>query len=157
LAYSPIVSWLRTEAFRDRLTRHDTHRRELGRLLPELLDGPNRRARDSTTDGEERQRLFDAITGVLLRSASPALLIADDLQWFDRDSLQLIHYLVRIDPTARVLIVATLRKEDALLSQDVMTLIAAAKGLGRYGEIPLGRLNEAETAALAANLEHREV
>jgi DNA-binding SARP family transcriptional activator len=156
LAYSPIVAWLRAETFRDRLTRHDTHRRELGRLLPELLDGPNRRARESTADGEERQRLFDAVTGVLLRSPSPTLLVADDLQWFDRDSLQVIHYLVRIDPTARVLIVATLRKEDALWSQDVMTLIAAAKGLGRYVEIKLGRLNEADTAALAANLEHRE-
>jgi DNA-binding SARP family transcriptional activator len=155
LAYSPVVSWLRAETFRDRLTQHDTHRRALGRLLPELLDASNRRSREGTTDGEARQWLFDAVAGVALRSASPTLLIADDLQWFDRDSLQIIHYLIRVDPTARVLIVATLRKEDALWSQDVMTLIAAAKGLGRYGEIQLDRLNEADTAALAAHLERR--
>jgi DNA-binding SARP family transcriptional activator len=156
LAYAPVVSWLRAETFRDRLARHHPHRRELSRLLPELLDGPHRRTRDTIADGEERQRLFDAVAGILLRSSSPTLLIADDLQWFDRESLQIIHYLVRLDPTVRVLIVATLRTEDARWSQDVTTLVAAAKGLGQYVEIELGRLNEADTAALAANLKHRE-
>jgi predicted ATPase len=56
------------------------------------------------------------------------LLIADDLQWLDRDSLQFIHYLARIDPAARVLIVATLRREDVNPAQDVATMIAAPKG-----------------------------
>ncbi|HEX7795658.1 MAG TPA: AAA family ATPase [Vicinamibacterales bacterium] len=154
LAYAPIVSWLRAEAFRDRLVRRDPHHRELGRLLPEWLDGSAPRTRESTADGEERQRLFDAVAGILLRSSSPTLLIADDLQWFDRESLQIIHYLVRVDPTVRVLIVATLRTEEARWSQDVMTLIAAAKGLGRYLEIELDRLNEADTAALAAHVKH---
>lgn len=156
LAYSPVVSWLRADAIRDRVRRADAYRGELGRLLPELLDAARPRTRETPSGGEERQRLFDAVTSALLRSASPLLLIADDLQWFDRDSLHLIHYLVRIDPAARVLIVATLRQEDGGSLQDVMALIAATKGLGRCVEIELGRLNESDSGVLAASLMHSE-
>ena len=153
LAYSPIVAWLRTDAFRARLARPEARRRDLSRLLPELLGQPSERTRiEPGSEPEERQRLFDAIAWVVLASGTPTLLVADDLQWFDRDSLQCIHYLIRAEPTARLLIVATVRREEIRPSDGLATLVAAARALGRCMEIELGRLSDDETAALATNL-----
>jgi DNA-binding SARP family transcriptional activator len=157
LAYSPIVGWLRAEPFRSRLTRSDARRGDLERLLPELHQPAAPRSREPASESEERQRLFDAIAALVLGTGSPTLLVADDLQWFDRDSLQCIHYLVRAAPSARMLIVATVRREDAGPAQDPANLIAGAKALDKCVEIELGRLSQEETAALATNLNRTDL
>jgi DNA-binding SARP family transcriptional activator len=157
LAYSPIVGWLRAEAFRSQLTRSDARKRDLGRLLPELHESTGPRSHEMVSESEARQRLFDAIGDLLLRTGSPTLLMADDLQWFDRDSLQCVHYLTRAEPSARVLIVATVRQEDSEKARDLANLIAGAKALDRCIEIEIGRLNQDETAALARNLNRTDL
>jgi DNA-binding SARP family transcriptional activator len=157
LAYSPIVGWLRAEAFRSRLARSDVRRRDLERLLPELHDSASPRSREMGSESEERQRLFDAIAALVLGTGSPTLLVADDLQWFDRDSLQCIHYLIRAEPSACALIVATVRREDAGPARDLANLSAGAKALDRCVEIELGRLTQEETAALATSLNRADL
>ena len=49
---------------------------------------------------------------MLAVSGRPTMLIADDAQWCDEQTLQLVHYLVRLDSTNPVLVVATARPED---------------------------------------------
>ena len=63
-------------------------------------------------ESEQRQRLFDAVARAILAPGGPLLLVADDLQWCDRETLQFLHYLLRVAPDARLLVAATARREE---------------------------------------------
>ena len=116
LGYGVVVSWLRhsdISAHLDRLRPGELV--ELARLLPELepRTAPPRLADGPTEEAERRRRLFDAIARALLATGRPTLLVADDAQWCDAPTLQFLHYLVRLDPTSPLLVVATARREDS--------------------------------------------
>ena len=112
LAYGPVVAWLRSEALAGPLRRLDPPLLgQLARLLPELQpaapDPPG-----AGPDGDRRRLLFDALVRALLATGRPLLLVADDLQWADRETLQFLHYLLRARPPAALLVVATVRGEE---------------------------------------------
>jgi predicted ATPase len=60
---------------------------------------------------QARFRLFDAITGFLLKAAhrQPVVLILDNLHWADRPSLLLLEFVAREIAAARLLVVGTYR------------------------------------------------
>jgi len=100
----------------------------------------------------ERARLFEALARAVLGANRPLLLVVDDLQWCDRESLEWLHFLLRFDPRAPLLVVGTCRPEeldeDCPLAQTLPTLHRDV----RLQELELGPLDEASTAALATNL-----
>ncbi|HET8755829.1 MAG TPA: AAA family ATPase, partial [Solirubrobacteraceae bacterium] len=148
LAYGPVVAWLRAAALAPRRVRLDPPRlRELARLLPEIPGTPEPLPAD-----EQRRRLFDAIAHALLASAGPVLLVADDLHWADEPTLQFLHYLLRSEPRARLLVVATARAEDTGRLEE---LVGGLRALDAVEEIELDRLAPAETALLAERLRGR--
>ena len=75
-------------------------------------------------------------------------MITDDVQWADPQSLGLIHYLMRVSPSARLLVAATARREE-LHEDHPLTGLTALQALGRFSEVELGRLGREETALLA--------
>ena len=93
LAYGPVVAWLRSEVLREHVQRLDQARLgELTRLLPELRAARRDHGHPSPSpDGDRRRLLFDAIAGAVLASGGPVLLVADDLHWADRETLQFLH------------------------------------------------------------------
>jgi DNA-binding SARP family transcriptional activator len=142
LAYGPVVAWLRAAAIAPRRVRLDRARlHELARLLPEIPGTPEPLPAD-----EQRRRLFDAIAHALLASAAPVLLVADDLHWADEPTLQFLHYLLRTEPRARLLVAATARAEDA---DRLAELLGGLRTLDAVEEIELGPLSPGETALLA--------
>jgi len=148
LAFGPVAAWLRAPALAVRRVRLDAGRlAELARVLPELPTMP-----PVLPSAEQRQRLFDAIASVMTASGSPVLLIADDLHWADRETLQFLHYLLRTAPAARLLIVATARTEDMEAGDPLHELVSALRMLERVEELPLERLSRRETAVLAERL-----
>ncbi len=149
LAYGPVVSWLRSEVLAPRVRRLDAFRRtELARLLPELLT-PELAPPQPLPESDQRQRLFDAIASAVLGSTRPMLLVADDIQWCDNQTLQLLHYLLRAEPRAPLLVAATLRQEQTHQDDAVQDLLAGAQALDRLSLIELGPLSSRETAELA--------
>ena len=122
VAYGPVVAWLRSEALAPRLRRLDrAHVGELARLLPEL-GRP-----EPLPEAEQRRRLFAALARALA-PGTPLLLVADDLQWFDRATLQFLHYLLRAEGTAPLLIAATARREEIDAQHPVGELVDGARG-----------------------------
>ena len=150
------ISWLR-DGMPDSVRRASAaDRAELARLLPELE--PRTEGLPSLTDGaERRRRLFDAIARVVLGQGRPVVVLADDAQWSDTQSLQLLHYLLRFDPTGPLLAVATVRREDLAPSHPLHELLDELAVADRLTQIVLERLSEAETAALAQELMGDEV
>jgi DNA-binding SARP family transcriptional activator len=150
LAFGPVVAWLRSEALAPRRVRLDHGRlAELARVLPELPGTPL-----SLPPDEQRLRLFDAMARALLAAATPVLLIADDLQWADQGTLRFLHYLLRSEGDARLLVVATVRSEDV---EPLHELVAGLRALERVEQIELGPLSRRETAVLAERLTGRSL
>lgn len=152
LAYGPVVSWLRSAPFEGRLTRLSAPRQAaLARLLPELRASSEVAPASVAAERDQRQ-IFEAAAHTLLSPGTPILLVADELQWSGRETLQFIHYLLRAHPGARVLVVATSRLEDIDESHPLNELLAALQREGRCTQLGIGRLDLLETAALAQGI-----
>jgi DNA-binding SARP family transcriptional activator len=151
LAYGPVVAWLRSEALKPRIERLDRARlTELARLLPELLaQVPDLARPGPLLESDQRQRLFDAIARAILTPGAPLLLVADDLHWCDRETLQFLHYLLRVEPGARLLVAATARREEIDRQHSLHDLLVGLHALECFTEIELGRFTREETAMLA--------
>lgn len=147
LGYGVVVSWLRSPDIRVRVDRLPPGpRAELARLLPELgSPGPIGEA----DDAERRGRLFDAAAMALAGASEPTLLVADDCQWSDQMSQELIHYLVRQRVDAPLLVALTARSEELDAGHPMTGLRNALAVLDRLIELPLGRLSREATGEIA--------
>jgi DNA-binding SARP family transcriptional activator len=159
LAYGPVVTWLRSEAVKNRLGRLDRScLTELSRLLPELLNEVPDLTRPEPLPGDEqRQRLFDAVARAIRAADAPMILVADDLHWCDRETFQVIHYLLRSELSGRLLVVATARLEEIDHHHPMSELLAGLHALECCVEIQLERLGQAETGVLAERITGREI
>jgi DNA-binding SARP family transcriptional activator len=157
LAYAPVVAWLRSDPLAERReTLNLTILAELARLLPELsAEVPGLPAPPQLSEAEQRQRLFDALVKAILVVDEPLLLVADDIHWADRETLQFVHYLLRASPDARLLILATARQEEIDNDHPIRDLALGLQALDRYTEITIDRFAAAETASLAEQLAGR--
>ena len=151
LAYAAPAAWLRTPPLFSAL-RHLEHAwlTELARLLPELLDEiPDLPAPEPMTESWERPRLFEALTRGI-RSAAPAVLVLDDANWSDDETVEWIHYLLRAEPAIPVLVLLAVRTEDLITNRRLWTLILDTRERIGLREIELAGLSEDETLELAS-------
>jgi DNA-binding SARP family transcriptional activator len=152
LGYGIVQAWLRAPALAGHVRRLPEHdRAQLARLLPEL--GPA--GPDAGDAAEQRRRLFESVARALVAPGRPALLVADDVQWCDGPSLQLLHYLVRLEPSRALLVVATVRREDLEHAHPLRSILAGLERIDRVTEVALDRLDGAQTAELARRLAGR--
>jgi len=153
LAYGLLIAWLKTEWLQPaigRLARSDSV--ELARLLPEIADRPTSEPKESIPQSELRRRLFDVAARALLAPMQPVLLVADDIHCADPETLQFLHYLLRVAPAGRMLVVATARREALEGDQPLDRLESGLRATDRFSEISLERLTSAETEALASRV-----
>ncbi len=148
LPYAPVVTWLRALGV---ASLEKVWLGELSRLMPELL--PNRRDMPAPLkEAWQRIRLFEALARAVLGKKHPAILMIDDLQWGDQDTLEWLHYLLRFDPHAPLLVVGTLRSEEAESNPACTLLLSGLEQEGSCLEIALSPLSEAETGQLASQV-----
>jgi DNA-binding SARP family transcriptional activator len=154
LAYAPVVELLRSPAFSPRLRRLEAPwLGELSRLMPELVtERPELYPTAPVIDDWQRARLLDALSHAVLAEARPMLLVIDDLQWCDRETLDWLNYVRSSKPQAPLLVVATARVEELGPDHPVHSLLRAARADARVTELELAPLRPDETALLAANV-----
>jgi tetratricopeptide (TPR) repeat protein len=104
---------------------------------------------------EQRQRLFGAAARLLRLGGKPLLLLADDIQWCDHETLRFIHYLLRTEPNAPILVAATARSEEMDGRGPLLDLVRALRQLGVLVELSLDRLTREATGDLASALSAR--
>ncbi len=158
LAYAPVAAWLRAGSLRAALAALDAvWLTDIARLLPELLaDRPRLSRPEPLAESWQRQRLFEALARAILAGRQALLLLLDDMQWCDRETLEWLHYLLRFDPKAHLLVVGTVRSEDVPADHPLRSLLAAVRRGGQLTEIELGRLDADETAQLVAQVAGRQ-
>jgi DNA-binding SARP family transcriptional activator len=148
LAYAPVAALLRSDLLRPAVgDLAPVWRRELVTLLPELQGEEPPPAADAW----RRTRLYEAVARAF-GSVQPLLLYLDDLHWCDRDTLTWLHFLLRFDAHARLLVVATARGHELDANAALMAWLAALRDEGLVREIELPPLSFEETAALARGL-----
>ncbi|HLL78798.1 MAG TPA: AAA family ATPase, partial [Ktedonobacteraceae bacterium] len=158
LSLAPVTDWLRSEGLRAALRQLDTiWLTEVVRLLPELLvERPELPHYEPVSEYGQRQRFFEALARAVLLS-QPLLLVIDDLQWCDQETLEWLHFLLRFDPMARLLIVGSAREEEPPPEHPLRTFLLDLYSTRRVTEIRLDPLDAAETSKLAAQVANREL
>jgi DNA-binding SARP family transcriptional activator len=153
LPWGPIVDLLRSDALRSHIDTLDTvWRAELARLLPELRDASLPSGPSQSGNLAQRHWLFEAVSRAIAVGDRPRLLIIDDLQWCDAETIELIGFVVRSGQTAPVLIVGTARWEEIPQHHPLVGLVDALGHDQAETTVSLDRLDEATTARLAARL-----
>jgi len=155
LAYAPIAAWLRASPLH---SIEPVWRSEVARVVPEILaTEPDLTPPGPLTEAWQRRRFFEALARAVLGSGQPLLLLIDGLQWCDRGTLEWLHYLLRFDPQARLLIVGTYRPEDVGEDHPLTSLVHALSRDAQATEIELAPLSRAETAILTASISGQEL
>ena len=158
LSLAPVTDWLRSDGLRSHLGQLDmVWLTEVARLLPELLaERPDLPRYESVTEYGQRQRFFEALARAILAASQPLLLLIDDLQWCDQETLEWLHFLLRFDPMARLLVVGCARAEELPPHHPLLTLLLHLRTTTGVTEIALQPLDAAETAKLAMQMAKRE-
>jgi DNA-binding SARP family transcriptional activator len=159
LSLAPVVEWLRSAALRPHIARLATvWLTEVARILPELLsEHPDLPRYEPMSEYGQRQRFFQALALAVLTAPQPLLLVIDDLQWCDQDTLEWLHFLLRFDVNARLLIIGTVRTGELSPQHPLRTLLPHLRHAVAVTEIALPPLDAAETATLAASMTEREL
>ncbi len=151
LAYSPIADWLRAAPLQVVLAQlDDVWLTEIARLLPELLiHRPQLLPPEHLRENWQRMRFFDALRHVFAEVNGPLLLILDDLQWSDMETLEWLQYLVESSST-QLLIVGTVRTGEIGPEHPLHRMCQQLQQHDRMTEILLSPLSAQAALELAA-------
>ncbi len=158
LAYAPVSDWLRSDIVRAGLDSLDrVWLAELARLVPDLVPSqvPAPYSADGAGERWQRQRLLAALDRAFLATQPPLILMLDDLQWCDQETLEWLHHLLRSAPATCLLVLGTVRSDEVDGEHPLSGLLLQLRSAGQINEIELGPLSEAETAELAAHMAQR--
>jgi DNA-binding SARP family transcriptional activator/Tfp pilus assembly protein PilF len=145
LAYAPVAEWLRSPGVRAN--------------VQQLAGQPDLLAPGPMTEAWQRQRFFQALSRGILGAASenadgvrPLLLLLDDAQWCDRETLDWLHYLLQTNANLPLLVLATVRAEEMGEEHPLNALRLALARHDSVQDLHLAPLDAAATSALAADL-----
>jgi DNA-binding SARP family transcriptional activator/predicted ATPase len=159
LAFAPVADWLRSPALAPVVSRLDAGTlRELARLVPELLAvHPGLERPSPRIEDWQRQPFFQALAHAVLLAGQPLVLVLDDLQWCDADTLEWLHFLLRSDRRHRLLVVGTARPDELDENHPLTGLLAALRDADQVTEVDLGRFDLAQTTELAEHVAGQEL
>jgi DNA-binding SARP family transcriptional activator/predicted ATPase len=159
MAYAPVADWLRSPPFRATLQGlPPAQQSQLARVLPELLvAAPEVETPQPFTETWQRHHFFETLARALLGAPQPVVLFIDDLQWCDSETIEWLHYVLRSNPDAGLMIAAAIRLEEIGIEHPVTAVLNALTRDHRVSEIALEPLSIEETTNLAAQIVRREV
>src|SRR2546428_107065 len=130
---------------------------EVTRLVPELRRRyPSLREPLAPADAAERWRLFEGVTQLLLALAAerPTLVLIDDLQWCDRETCALLHFLARRCEGVPLALVVTLNLGELERDAPAARLCRALRTRPSAVAISLAPLGEDEVWQMIRQLGH---
>jgi DNA-binding SARP family transcriptional activator len=155
LALAPVADWLRSPAVQAAAAGLDpAWRAEVSRLIP--AGGRAERGGDprAMADAWQRHRFFEGLARALLAVGRPLLLVLDNLQWCDLETLAFVTFLLGLEPGSPVLVAATMRDDlsrddHSGADRELADWAVRMRATGRLAELPVGPLETADTARLA--------
>lgn len=143
-----VIDWLRQEPVAESIARlPGPQRAELGRLLPEHASSDT--DRPAGDPAAARARLFDAAVSALAGIGSPVLLVLDDIQWCDADTIDFVLHLLRRGRLRGVMVAMTRRSHERPVDRAIDAKLADLRCEEILEERILGRLQPVATAMIA--------
>ena len=163
LPYALVIELLRSHALQLQWRHLDpVWVGQFTRLLPELkMEASGLPQPASVTENWQRHALFEALARAVLAGDCPRVLLLDDLQWCDQETLEWLHFLMRFaaqseapDPKQQqgapaFLIIGTVHAGAMGPDHPLPAVLADLRTSDQFVEIELGPLSAAETTALA--------
>ncbi len=156
LALAPVADWLRNPAVQSAVATLDpAWRTEVGRLVP--AEGHEGRGTGSRAmaDAWQRHRFFEGIARALLAVGRPTLLVLDNMQWCDQETLAFITFCLGLADGAPLLVAATLRDDGLDADPELANWMVRMRATGLLTELSLAPLDAASTAHLAQAISGR--
>jgi DNA-binding SARP family transcriptional activator len=152
LALAPVSEWIRSPAVQSARGRLEpVWAREVDRLVPPPDAGPAAPLRPMA-DAWQRHRFFEGLARAVLSTGRPALLVLDDLQWCDEDTLawlQLLLHMGRADP---LLVVAATRPDEVASNAELTEMLRVLRSAGQVTDVNLAPLDADRSAELAGEV-----
>ena len=161
LSLSPVADWLREptiSAARARL--EPPWRVEADRLVPMAAEEPGRAAAvrvdvQETHDVWQRHRFFEGVARALLVVHRPTLLVLDNVQWCDQDTLSFTAFLMNLAPEAPLLLAVTARPDPDEVNPATGPWLSLLRESDVLSEVTLAPLDADQTATLAGSVTGR--
>jgi DNA-binding SARP family transcriptional activator/tetratricopeptide (TPR) repeat protein len=147
LALAPVADWLRHPVvLAASATLDAAWRGEVGRLVPAEGRGAGAGA---MVDGWQRHRFFEGLARALMAVGRPMLLVLDNMQWCDQETLAFITFFLGLAADTPVLVVGTRRDDAADDDAEMAAWTVRMRATGLLTELSLSPLDAAGTARLA--------
>src|SRR5262249_13283389 len=124
-------------------------RTEVGRLLPAEGRGGGGTGSGTMADAWQRHRFFEGLARALLAVGRPTLLVLDNMQWCDQETLAFITFCLGLADGAPLLLAATLRDDGLDADPELMSWLVRMRATGLLTELSLAPLDATGTAHLA--------
>ncbi len=154
LALASVADWLRNPAVVSATaTLDETWRAEVERLVPSGsgADGRSGHAAGAAAfaDAGQSHRFFEGLARALHAVGRPMLLVLDNVQWCDQETLAFLAFCLGLAPDAQILVAATLRTDNPAEQDTLAGWTDRMRAAGLLTELGLGPLAAADTAHLA--------
>ena len=155
VALAPVADWLRNPPVRSAAAAlEEVWRAEVDRLVPaegraERGAGPEAAAGSGAVAGAwQRHRFFEGLARALLAVGRPMMLVLDNMQWCDQETLDFVAFCLGLAPGTQVLVAGTLRDdqpgedpglaawEGRMRATGLLTEISVSPSGRRHGVLP---------------------
>ncbi len=156
LALAPVADWLRNPAVQAAASSLDpAWRAEVGRLVPAGGRGERGAGLRSMADAWQRVRFFEGLARALIAVGRPVLLVLDNMQWCDQETLAFLTFFLGLASGTPVLVAGTLRNDTLDEDPELADWTVRMRATGLLTELSLSPLEAADTARLAEAISGR--
>ena len=150
LALAPVADWLRSPAVLAAAAALDpAWRAEVARLVPSEEREEREAGTRAMVDAWQRHRFYEGLARALIAVGRPLLLVLDNMQWCDQETLAFITFFLGLASGTPVLVVATVRDDGPDEDRELADWTVRMRATGLLTELSLSPLEAADTARLA--------
>jgi DNA-binding SARP family transcriptional activator/tetratricopeptide (TPR) repeat protein len=150
LALAPVADWLRSPALQSATAALDEPwRAEVSRLMPAAGRAGPGAGPWAMANAWQRHRFFEGLARALLGVSRPMLLVLDNMQWCDEETLAFLAFCLRLAPGAPLLVAGTLRDDNPDEDPVLGDWVGRMRSMGLLTELSVSPFEAADTARLA--------
>ena len=166
LAFAPVAEWVRSTDIRPAVEGLEPlWREEVARLIPDVVPAERgeRSARTGSpgframVDAWQRHRFFEGLARAVLASGRPVLLVLDDVQWCDQETMAWLVFLLGFAKRARLLVAGSARLDELERNREVAAALRGLRSAGLVVDVELTPFDIVGTGELAAALLGRDL
>jgi hypothetical protein len=157
LALAPVTDWLRDPAVQAAAATLDpAWRAEVARLVPDRSVAGHDPGPGTMADAWQRHRFFEGLARALIAVSRPLLLVLDNVQWCDLETLDFITFCLGLaSDETRLLVAGTVRDDHRRGDRDLAAWAVRTRAAGLLTELSLSPLDAADAARLAQAISGR--